>query len=93
MPGIAFPFEAIFARKGNVMKQRIQSRLVVVAGVLTVSLVFAVQLLAFAAGALGLLLVLTLLEGMEGAPGAGEAEAWVRHLRWGGVFQIGRAHV
>lgn len=39
--------------------------LIVVAGVLTVSLVFAVQLLAFAACSLGLLLVLTLLQAMD----------------------------
>jgi transglutaminase-like putative cysteine protease len=39
--------------------------LIVVAGVLTVSLLFAVQLLAFAGCSLGLLLVLTLLQPME----------------------------
>lgn len=62
--------------------------LVVIAGVLTVSLLFAVQLLAFTAVALGLLLVLTLLEAGQDA---GTDETWTRHLRWSGVFRRWRA--
>lgn len=56
--------------------------LIIVAGVLTVSLLFAVQLLAFTAVALGLLLVLTLLEGLEDAATTGEPGAWARRLQW-----------
>lgn len=54
--------------------------LIVVAGVLTVSMVFAVQLLAFAACALALLLVLTLLQGIEEGTVTtprGEVPPWV----------------
>lgn len=66
--------------------------LIVVAGVLTVSIAFAVQLLAFAACALGLLLVLTLLQAMEdgGSPGAKTGEAtvptWVGTTKWSRLF-------
>jgi protein-glutamine gamma-glutamyltransferase len=58
--------------------------LIVVAGVLTVSMLFAVQLLAFAACALALLLVLTLLQGIEeGIPSTprGEMPPWVE-VNW-----------
>jgi transglutaminase-like putative cysteine protease len=61
--------------------------LIVVAGVLTVSLLFAVQLLAFTAVALGLLLVLTLLEGLEDPNVQGDPGAWARRLRWATVLQ------
>ncbi len=59
--------------------------LIVVAGVLTVSLVFAAQILVFTACALGFLLVVTLVESAEkGAarPVAGGLPAWAAHVRW-----------
>lgn len=62
--------------------------LIVLAGVLTVSLTFAVHLLAFAAGALSLLLTITLLQALEvgtppGPPPApGEVPVWARQVRW-----------
>lgn len=62
--------------------------LIVVAGVLTVSMVFAVQLLAFAACALALLLVLTLLQGIEeGTPTVprGGIPPWVE-VNWRRLF-------
>ncbi|MEO6568972.1 MAG: DUF3488 and transglutaminase-like domain-containing protein, partial [Opitutaceae bacterium] len=67
--------------------------LIVVAGVLTVSMLFAVQLLAFAACALALLLVLTLLQGIEDAPPAlepGATPPWV-DVKWGRLFAQLRA--
>lgn len=60
--------------------------LIVVAGVLTVSLVFAVQILVFTACALAFLLVINLVESAEGAPAKAAASGqptWVTHLRWG----------
>jgi transglutaminase-like putative cysteine protease len=59
--------------------------LIVVAGVLTVSLAFAAQILVFTACALGFLLVITLVEAAEqGAPraAAGGPPAWAAHTRW-----------
>ena len=58
--------------------------LVIVAGVLTVSLAFATQILVFTAGALALLLVITLTDGAEGGAARtpippGEQPSWVRH--------------
>ncbi|MDB6167839.1 MAG: transglutaminase domain protein, partial [Verrucomicrobia bacterium] len=67
--------------------------LIVVAGVLTVSLVFAVQILVFTACALAFLLVITLLESAEGrtaAKNAPPATGWVR-LRWRPLFRRMRA--
>ncbi len=59
--------------------------LIVVAGVLTVSLVFAVQILVYTACALAFLLVVNLVESAEphpAKPGARDLPAWVVHLRW-----------
>jgi transglutaminase-like putative cysteine protease len=62
--------------------------LVVLAGVLTVSLTFAAQILAFTAGSLALLLTLTLAQTHEPAaakaapPGPGEVPRWARHVDW-----------
>ncbi|HYP17199.1 MAG TPA: DUF3488 and transglutaminase-like domain-containing protein, partial [Opitutus sp.] len=61
--------------------------LVVVAGVLSVSLAFALHILAFTAAALVFLLVITLAEASgAGAAGAGGDEqrtpAWAQHVRW-----------
>jgi transglutaminase-like putative cysteine protease len=59
--------------------------LIVVAGVLTVSLVFAVQILAYTACALAFLLVVNLVESAEPVPpkpGATGRPGWVAHLRW-----------
>lgn len=78
--------------------------LIIVAGVITVSLLFAVQLLAYTACALAFLLVVTLTEGAQRAS-AGEAEpdktapavainavpAWARHADWGHLFSRLRA--
>jgi transglutaminase-like putative cysteine protease len=61
--------------------------LVVVAGVLSVSLVFAVQIVAFTACALAFLLNLTLVDaaGFGQTPGAAAngAPAWAQHVHWG----------
>lgn len=72
--------------------------LVVVAGVLTVSLAFAGQILAFTACALALLLAVTLSETGSKTPGAKtpaaalhEAPAWARHVHWGGLLRRVRA--
>lgn len=67
--------------------------LVVVAGVLTVSLAFAVQILAFTACALGLLLAVTLAdaEGAEPVPTPGVVPAWALAVRWGEVWARARA--
>lgn len=64
--------------------------LIVVAGVLTVSLVFAVQIVAFAACALGLLLVLTLVQAAEDGTTSTQTVAkspptvprWVAQTEW-----------
>ena len=59
--------------------------LIVVAGVLTVSLVFAVQILVFTACALAFLLVINLVESAEVTPpkpGEPGRPAWAAHLRW-----------
>lgn len=66
--------------------------LIVVAGVLTVSLLFAVHLLVYTGCALALLLVLTLLEGSTagapaGPPPPGEAPGWARHAHWGQLLR------
>ena len=79
--------------------------LVVVAGVLTVSLAFAVQILAFTACALALLLAVTLSETGTKTPGKkpgtpnpepgtalrGEAPAWARHVHWRTLLRRVRA--
>lgn len=64
--------------------------LVVVGGVLTVSLAFAAQIVAFTACALGFLLAITLTE--AGAPAASAAVAdgpphWAVHVRWGELLR------
>jgi len=70
--------------------------LIVVAGVLTVSLMFAAQILAFTACALVFMLIITLVEAKEAAgkvPGKGELEippAWTR-VRWRPLFTRLRA--
>lgn len=59
--------------------------LIVVAGVLTVSLLFAVQILVFTACALAFLLVINLVESAEPNPpqaGARGLPGWAAHLRW-----------
>lgn len=61
--------------------------LIVVAGVLTVSLLFAAQILIYTGCALGFLLVITLTEAMEGGPKpgpykAGELPMWAAHTDW-----------
>ena len=60
--------------------------LLVVAGVLTVSLTFAVHILAFTAGALALLLVITLSESSSAtataAVSAGSTPNWARQVEW-----------
>lgn len=62
--------------------------LIVVAGVITVSLAFAVQIVLFTAVSLALLFVLTLA---EGAPlqddGEGPVPAWARELHWRGLLR------
>ena len=66
--------------------------LIIVAGVLTVSLLFAVQLLVYTGCALAFLLVITLTDAAEGAakPGphqAGELPGWAAHADWGRLFR------
>lgn len=58
--------------------------LVVLAGVLSVSLMFAVHILVFTAGALALLLVLTLAETSASSTPIppGETPKWARHVGW-----------
>jgi hypothetical protein len=61
--------------------------LIVVAGVLTVSLTFAAQILVYTAGALALLLVVTLNDAALGAAARapvafGERPAWAEHADW-----------
>jgi len=65
--------------------------LVVVAGVLTVSIAFAAQILAFTAGALGLLLTVTLTETGRPAPAGAGPPAWARSVRWGRLLRRVRA--
>jgi transglutaminase-like putative cysteine protease len=62
--------------------------LIIVAGVLTVSLTFAVHLLVYTGAALALLLTVTLCDGSAGRqvfapPVPGEVPAWAAHVRWG----------
>ena len=66
--------------------------LIVVAGVLTVSLFFVVQILIYTGCALGFLLVITLTESLEGGqkPGpykAGDLPTWAAHADWGRLFR------
>jgi transglutaminase-like putative cysteine protease len=68
--------------------------LIVVAGVLTVSLTFAAQILIYTAAALGLLLVITLSEAAQRTtPPATEpfdrtmAPAWATHIHWPHLFR------
>ncbi|MCX6952739.1 MAG: DUF3488 domain-containing protein, partial [Verrucomicrobia bacterium] len=66
--------------------------LIVVAGVLTVSLLFAVQILIYTGCALGFLLAITLTEAAEGGQKpvpykAGELPAWAAHAEWGRLFR------
>ncbi len=71
--------------------------LIVLAGVLTVSLTFAVQLLAFAAGALAFLLTITLAQaagseaGGSGSAPPGTAPGWARHVDWPKLLRRVRA--
>ena len=70
--------------------------LIVVAGVLTVSLLFAVQIFIYTGCALGFLLVITLTESLEGGqkPGphkAGDLPTWAAHADWGNAGG-GRRH-
>ena len=71
--------------------------LVVVAGVLSVSLTFAVHILLFTACALAFLLTITLAAGGERKtedgeqPGAGEVPGWARQVRWGRLLGRVRA--
>jgi transglutaminase-like putative cysteine protease len=65
--------------------------LVVVAGVLTVSLLFAVQILIFTACALGLLMVVTIAASTEGGQAPklavrGAVPPWAAHASWGRLF-------
>ncbi len=64
--------------------------LLIVGGVLSVSIAFAAQIVAFAACALLFLFVLTLADAPGGAPPPGEVPAWAR-ARWGDVFHRLRA--
>lgn len=64
--------------------------LVVVAGVLTVSLTFAVQIVAYTGCALAMLLVLTLIHGREAAAPAASTNprpSWAEHTRWRRLFR------
>lgn len=65
--------------------------LVVVAGVLTVSLTFAVHILAFTAGALALLLVITLADASSEVAGAaqspGSTPNWALSVEWGQLLR------
>ncbi len=66
--------------------------LIVVAGVLTVSLLFAAQILIYTGCALGFLLMITLTEAVEGGhkPGphkAGELPLWAAHTDWRRLFR------
>ncbi len=66
--------------------------LIVVAGVLTVSLLFAAQILVFTACALGLLLVVTIAASSEGGQAPklavrGVVPIWAAHADWGRLFR------
>ncbi|HVS54220.1 MAG TPA: DUF3488 and transglutaminase-like domain-containing protein [Opitutaceae bacterium] len=62
--------------------------LIVVAGVLTVSLVFAAQILVYTACALAFLLAITLTDGAGGGPrGSIETPAWAAHVNWPQLFR------
>ena len=66
--------------------------LIVVAGVLTVSLLFAAQILVFTACALGLLLVVTIAASSEGGQAPklavrGVVPLWAAHADWGRLFR------
>ncbi len=66
--------------------------LIIVAGVLTVSLTFAAQILVYTAGALALLLVLTLTDAAQGGPRPPpqpirEPPAWALHTNWAQLFR------
>ena len=66
--------------------------LVVVAGVLTVSLLFAAQILVFTACALGLLMVVTIAASTEGGQAPklavrGVVPLWASHANWGRLFR------
>jgi transglutaminase-like putative cysteine protease len=66
--------------------------LIVVAGVLTVSLLFALQILIYTACALGFLLVITLADTAGGRQKpvphrAGELPAWAAHVEWRRLFR------
>jgi hypothetical protein len=66
--------------------------LIVVAGVLTVSLLFAAQILLFTACALGLLLVVTIASAAEGGQAPklaprGVVPSWALHASWRGLFR------
>lgn len=66
--------------------------LIIVAGVLTVSLTFAAQILVYTGGALALLLVVTLSDVAQGrTPQApipfGETPAWAQHTDWPHLFR------
>lgn len=66
--------------------------LIIVAGVLTVSLTFAAQILVYTGSALALLLAITLSEAANGpaprvAMPLGEVPAWARHADWPQLFR------
>src|SRR5688500_9346109 len=66
--------------------------LVVVAGVLTVSLTFAVQILVYTGAALALLLVVTLSDAVRGSAQPapilfGEVPGWAQHTNWRHLFR------
>ena len=66
--------------------------LIVVAGVLTVSLLFAAQILVFTACALGLLMVVTIAASTEGGQAPvlavrGVVPLWAAHADWGRLFR------
>lgn len=66
--------------------------LIVVAGVLTVSLLFAAQILLYTGCALAFLLVITLTDAAEGGKKpiphkAGELPPWAAHVDWGRLFR------
>ena len=66
--------------------------LIVVAGVLTVSLMFAAQILIYTACALAFLLTITLVEAADGGQQVpfqkgGAAPSWAAHANWGRLFR------
>ena len=70
--------------------------LVVIAGVVTVSIAFAVQIVVFTACALALLLVVTLTDAAQAGsqrpplPAPNVKPPWVAHLNWGRLLRRGR---